>query len=998
MAVYSSKDNLQQDQLVFALSQHAVIGYIIEAFAVNVTTKGQFGYGFRKVTKATIWDHVSNTSPEENTLLDIIEKYSDDNLQKRFNRQRQRTRQFYDNLEPDFVVRHIRPFIEKVVYEAAVFMARQAMPLYFKGAAAERIQEQPVQLMPGNAEAHFFFEKQPDQTVYALRLMYKDREIPILNRGAELIASKPCLLFVDRMLFSFESDWDGKKLMPFFTKTQILVNKANEKQFYQKFVQNTLRYYHVEAKGFAINDRLIQPTPVLKLEQHWQGDIALGLYFHYSDRLVYPCGDTTSRHVKMLETEDSFAFDTIKRNFDFEKKLTALLLETGLKRLDGAFFSISLAKDKNTREVQSYQLIDWMSQQDSMLSANGFVLEKEIDKKRFFSGKTDLQLSLDEKHDWFDLYGQVTFGAFEIPFVQLKSHILNGIREFVLPDGTIALIPEEWFSKFHDIIKFGHKNGQVLELKKHHYPLLQKVEEDGIKLPRFDKATSLSHFQVPPMVEARLRAYQEEGFNWMMFLRQNKLGGCLADDMGLGKTLQVLTLLAQVHLHEQEPAAVQEITGVTRKSKIQPELFSQEEEPVGALRLAQKISLVIMPLSLVHNWTQEAKRFVPGLKVYQHTGPGRKCSLLAFQGYDVVLTTYGTIRNDVEFMKEYIFKYVILDESQIIKNASSKVFNAIKKLRAEHRLVLTGTPIENSLTDLWAQFSFLNPGMLGTLSFFKDEFVGPIEKKNDASVGDKLHKLISPFILRRTKDEVAKELPPLTEKIHYCEMTAEQEQYYETRKSEIRNMIMEDIEKRGLDKSKFAVLSGLMKLRLIANHPSLVDKDYMYDSGKYAEIIRSVENLIAENHKVLIFSQFVKHLNLFRDYFDQKKIAYSMLTGSVAEKDRLEIVNRFQNDDQQRLFLISLRAGGVGLNLTGADYVFMLDPWWNPAVESQAINRAHRIGQDKKVFVYKFITHNTVEEKIIALQNKKSELAGMFINHNNPLKSLGFEELNELMM
>jgi SNF2 family DNA or RNA helicase len=287
--------------------------------------------------------------------------------------------------------------------------------------------------------------------------------------------------------------------------------------------------------------------------------------------------------------------------------------------------------------------------------------------------------------------------------------------------------------------------------------------------------------------------------------------------------------------------------------------------------------------------------------------------------------------------------------------------------------------------------------MLGSLNFFRNEFVNPIEKKNDERAREKLQTLIKPFILRRTKNQVAKELPPLSEVIHYCEMTPDQEIYYEQKKSEIRNAIVESIRDKGPDKSRFFVLSGLTRLRLIANHPAMVDNEYHKDSGKYLEIMRNIHKIMDENHKVLIFSQFVKYLNMFGKDFVRDQIPFSLLTGKVAERDRGAVVSGFQKDDLNQLFLISLKAGGLGLNLTEADYVFMLDPWWNPAVERQAINRAHRIGQDKNVFVYKFITRNTVEEKILKLQQRKSDLAGMFINDNNPLKSLSLEELADLI-
>jgi SNF2 family DNA or RNA helicase len=308
-------------------------------------------------------------------------------------------------------------------------------------------------------------------------------------------------------------------------------------------------------------------------------------------------------------------------------------------------------------------------------------------------------------------------------------------------------------------------------------------------------------------------------------------------------------------------------------------------------------------------------------------------------------------------------------------------------------LVLTGTPIENSLTDLWSQMNFLNPGILGSLDFFKDSFVTPIEKAGDSNKEEMLGKLIEPFILRRTKEIVAKDLPALSEKIHYCEMTEEQEKLYEERKSAVRNFIIKNISTYGRNKSRFIILKGLMQLRLISNHPRLFNKTSDADSGKFNEVIRSIESLLSENHKVLVFSQFVKHIKLFEEYLQEKNILYCKITGGIPDKQRKEMVTAFQKEANKKLFLISLKAGGVGLNLTAADYVFLLDPWWNPAVEYQAINRAHRIGQVKNVFAYKFITKNSIEEKIYHLQQKKSALAEKFIHTNNPIQYFSNEEI-----
>ena len=359
-------------------------------------------------------------------------------------------------------------------------------------------------------------------------------------------------------------------------------------------------------------------------------------------------------------------------------------------------------------------------------------------------------------------------------------------------------------------------------------------------------------------------------------------------------------------------------------------------------------------------------------------------------------STEYTVRKDIMKLSTFRFHYIVLDESQMIKNPFSKLYNAIVTLQSDHKVVLTGTPIENSLTDLWSQINFVNPGLLGTLSFFKRSFVQPIEKKRDEEREEKLKELINPFILRRTKDEVAQELPPVFEQVRYVNMTESQKRLYEEEKSLVRNAILENLEKVGLERSSIMVLQALTRLRQIANHPDMLKEFNGEDSGKFTEVYRDIESVISEGHKVLVFSSFVKHLDLFKTRLEQDGIGYAYLTGSRNQRQREEAVNDFQTRSSCSLFLISLKAGGVGLNLTAADYVFILDPWWNPAAEMQALSRAHRIGQENRVFVYRFISNDTIEEKIQHLQARKRQLAETFVTSNNTLKSLSEKELLEL--
>ncbi len=323
------------------------------------------------------------------------------------------------------------------------------------------------------------------------------------------------------------------------------------------------------------------------------------------------------------------------------------------------------------------------------------------------------------------------------------------------------------------------------------------------------------------------------------------------------------------------------------------------------------------------------------------------------------------------------------------------LYKTVTRLKSEFKLVLTGTPVENSLTDLWTQLNFVNPGLLGELSFFRREFAQPIEKTGDDEKEVKLRKIIQPFILRRTKEMVARDLPPVTEQTVFCDMTEEQFKIYDEEKSLVRNSILKNMESDGLEKSAILVLQWLMKLRQISNHPIMAYDDYASGSGKFETVLQDIESVISEGHKILVFSSFVKHLELFAAELKNKRIRFAMLTGASTHREK--IVNSFQDDSENKVFLISLKAGGVGLNLTAADYVFILDPWWNPASEMQALNRAHRIGQDKSVFVYRYITSNSIEEKIIRLQERKSKLADTFISSNNPLKDLDIKQILDII-
>jgi len=446
---------------------------------------------------------------------------------------------------------------------------------------------------------------------------------------------------------------------------------------------------------------------------------------------------------------------------------------------------------------------------------------------------------------------------------------------------------------------------------------------------------------------------------------ENGLGACLADDMGLGKTLQTLATLV----------TVQEQLAVDKSDNIQSDLFGNEI-PVPKEHLK---ALIVLPSSLVFNWYSEARKFTPHFRRVKYIGNDRKLLSRKLENYDLIFTSYAIVSRDISILEKYNFRYLILDESQYIKNKNSKIFKAINKLKARHKISLSGTPIENSLDDLWSQMQFINPNILGNYAFFAENYKLPIEKKKDQNSILELKKLIGPFILRRTKEQVLKDLPELSEQIFYCEMEPDQEKLYEEEKSKARNALLKT-DGSGVD--KISIINTLMRLRQLSNHPKMIDFNSEMDSGKYFAVTQYLATLVLSNQKTIVFSSFVSNLNFYKTWCKENKIDFCELTGETPLKEREFQVNRFQEEEKPLLFFISLKAGGVGLNITKASYVVFLDPWWNPFSEKQGIGRAHRIGQMNKVNVVRFITKNTVEEKIIRLQETKKLLSDSLLDEN----------------
>ncbi|NPA68740.1 MAG: DEAD/DEAH box helicase, partial [Chlorobi bacterium] len=902
---------------------------------------------------------------------------------------RQKINDFFKTLSKDDVEKRIRPFIEKQLITVIDKIKKSGTPLYFKKDKFSVLYpEDTVKINEEPAKTVFNIEKNENGTKYYLSVKHGGNIVNLFGKAGIVLANEPCMLVLKNNLYFFD-DIDGKKLLPFFDKKQLLIPAGSEKKWFEVFAVKAMKKYHVKPKGFTVTEIKEDFKARVSLEKDWKGEYAFLMYFKYESG-EYRYGLTAEP--KLIFNEKDFSFVKVLRNKEKENEFAEKLKKAGLKEHDNGVFKIKYF-GKNT-EKQKHETILWLKDNKHFFEENDIKVEQNFYGKKYFTEKTSLNLRSEISKDWFDIYGTVMFGSFEIPFTELKNNILNEIKEFILPDGSTALIPDEWFSKYSDLFMFGKAETEVLKVSKTHFTVLENVPAEGIDKDFKKNISKLSDYknykiEIPENIKAELRPYQKEGFKIMSFWRDNYFGGCLADDMGLGKTLQTITLLQDTVNKRKKDK--KNYTEKKDESNIQLSLFAENNEDK---KYVKKASLIVMPVSLIHNWKNEINKFAPELKVLSYRGAGRQKYISKFDDYDIILAGYASVRNDIEQISEYEFLYVVLDESQFVKNPESKTYKAVTDLQSEYKLILTGTPVENSLSDLWAQMNFINEGMLGDKTFFRHTFLKPIEKDKDELSERKLQKITAPFILRRTKDEVAKDLPPLSEQIILCVPDEEQKRIYEEEKSKIRNTVFELMETGERKSLAMHVLSALTRLRQIANHPVLADSGYQGKSGKFEEVVRNAENVIAEGHKVLIFSSFVKHLELFADYFKKKNIRYSMLTGQT--KKREKVISGFRNDIDNKIFLISVKAGGTGLNLIEADYVFILDPWWNPAAEKQAVNRAHRIGQDKNVMVYKYISEDTVEEKILRLQQKKSDLAKIITAGKNPLSEMSEKMIEEL--
>ncbi len=839
--------------------------------------------------------------------------------------------------------------------------------LVFRGSDAEPCKI-PVEILDAAGAVEFEMQRTASgETVLqpiVARGTNETEEILPLDQNIEIINAKPLWVLNKNRIFPIEIH--SELFAELQRNGKIQIPGEAEDEFWENYFPSFLEKFSlrgdavefVEVAGFA-------PVPRVYLTEENE-QLRVELRFGYDRAEVHAAQFPPANTVR--RDQEQKVFLRVERQPTIETELE--------KSLASASYGMRRAARYGSYELRAkITPLDFLIKYVPKLASDGFEIygEDELKNHRLNRNRPKISFGITSGIDWFDVQANVNYGEIQVSLKELRQAIRRKEHFVRLADNSIGEIPTDFLEKYKHLFGLAEETEKgTLRVSNRHFTLLDELlaENETVNFDReFKKrGAKLKDFagikpqKLPKSFSGVLRPYQQKGFEWLYFLREYNFGGCLADDMGVGKTVQTLVFL-----------------------------LSLKERG-----LAKAAHLLVVPRSLVFNWQREAARFTPKLKLLDYSGANRQIEPSDFVDYDVIVTTYGVLLRDIEIVREHNFDTAILDEAQMIKNPASESAKAARLVRADNRLTLSGTPVENNTVELWSQFAFLNPGLLGNLEYFQAEFARPIERDQDETAAQTLRKLVFPFVLRRTKDEVATDLPARTERILYCEMEPAQRKFYNQKRDYYRAKILQLIETEGLNKSRFYVLEGLLRLRQICNHPRLVEKTYQGASAKFDLLLETLQTLQAENHKALVFSQFVQMLKLVETRLKSEKLSFSYLDGKTV--NRQEKVDEFQTDEAIKFFLISLKAGGVGLNLTAADYVLHIDPWWNPAVEMQATDRTHRIGQDKPVFVYKFIVRDSVEEKILQLQEKKRNLVKQLISTETAFfKTLTAEDINALL-
>lgn len=1003
-------------QIVFNLYPFSDTLYLPTAYLVQTDHKGLLTYFAQKASVATCAPYGIEITPALKKLLDTADALTPKALETRFKPQKAKAATpLADLLQPQNPAKStVEQYIHRTLAQFYHDVVRHGYALALD--AERRTLVKDVQIHPAAVELvpHLSFSRATDGIEYRFQLGTETEKYPISQRDViALTNTDPAWLLVDYTLFRVPGI-NGFMVNPFRKKDVIVIPPAQAKVYFKKFIAKNAGRNHIEADGFEVQvARELLKTHLHTVEDILQNTWSLKTVFEY-ENAQFDYGDRRDNitTVEFEDASDAVVVKKIARDWDTENQRMAVLQENGLQ-LNGR---LGVTEEGLTGNASLVWWVRWLSSHQKALEKAGFRIElPQVDGRQIALLPGTIELYTEAKNDWFDVHGQVVAGTFTFSFRDLTPFLRQNDPFYPLPDGTFFLIPDEWFTRYADLAKALRDTPDGGQLPKALFTLLDATGEENL--------TQIADFPVidPNTVDytpgndlkATLRPYQLFGVKWLIGHYNHGFGACLADSMGLGKTLQTIALL--LYAKSQHPA-VEEVPAPeaapapapkAANKGFQLDLFNTAQQEIAEQQVPPATSapaaftpikkypaLVILPASLVFNWQKELEHFAPSLFVRAHTGPQRERDPRALATHDVVLTTYHTARLDLEMLTKVEWHFIILDESQQIKNRDSEISKVVRSLDAYHKISLSGTPIENSLADLWTQMEFINPSTLGTYNAFKEQFQVPIERHNDPVAREQLFSRVRPFFLRRTKEEVAPDLPPKMEQVFYCEMSTAQRSRYEEVKSAVRNEILQLFDD---PKTRLLAIQALTRLRQLANHPVLADKKYEGDSGKFDDVMAQWDTLRKDGHKVLFFSSFTQHLEIFRRVFEEQNTPYVWLTGQTPQAERGAIIERFQSDDTVQAFFCSIKAGGVGLNLTAADYVFLLDPWWNPAAEDQAIARAHRIGQTKPVNAIRFISRDSIEEKILVMQERKKALSSELFTANREMPEFTREDIADLL-
>jgi non-specific serine/threonine protein kinase len=972
-------------QIVFNL--YPVTGQILlpNAFIVKVDKDGGLSHVMQKANPSTLNAYQLESNTQWEHLFRITESLSPKSLETKFKPPKARLPIPLQQLLADSTT---KPLVENYIHkELAVFLSEiqvNRLPITLDVEKRTLAKDVLINLNSEELTPHLYFQKTTEGVLYKLQLGTENEKWNIQDSHIlPLTNTDPAWLLLGHNLHRVPGI-NGNMVKPFQQKDTVVIPPKQVITYFKQFIAKKAGKIQIQAEGFGMetNTELVrvslQPTEHI-LEKKWM----LLPTFEYDDA-KFVMGDKREMvtTVQISESEEVVVRKTC-RNQAKEKQCQDFIAALGLVA-DGRSFRLPESKTDNPADSLE-NLIQWLATNQDDLKRHGIETAcPTIEGKTLAIQTCQLTLQSQASADWFDIQGEIVTEKFNIPFRQIIPNIRRKDPLFKLPDNTWLLIPETWMTRYADLAISAEETQHNLRLPKSLYTILQDtgLSEQLNDTPWPEINPEQIEFHLPKDLQATLRPYQLTGVKWLVGHYRHGFGACLADDMGLGKTLQTITLL----LHAKENKKKSE-TPTTQGPQM--DLFKSYQAELQPLQ-----ALIILPASLVFNWQKELAKFAPNLFVYAHTGNKRIRDSRLISSYDIILTTYHTARLDLELLQKLHWHFIILDESQQIKNRESEVSKVVLTLQSDHKISLSGTPIENSLADLWTQMEFINPATLGSFRQFKEHFLYPIQKNKDETARTRLFVRVRPFFLRRTKEEVAPDLPALTEQIFFSEMTIQQEKKYEQLKSAVRNEILSLFDN---PKTRIQALAALTKLRQIANHPVLADENYEGNSGKFDDVLSYWLTIQKAGHKVLFFSSFEKHLRLFRKQFEQDNLPFAWLTGATKPEERTLEIQKFQENPSVQAFFITLKAGGIGLNLTAADYVFVLDPWWNPAVEAQAVARAHRIGQNKPVAAIRFIARNTIEEKIRLLQEEKRSLGNDLFLTGEDTPSLSRTDLELLL-